>query len=103
MRKELLLCQCGDPAHQLIIFFDEETHQVYVSFHLSPKRNIFKRLWNAFKYVFLKQRSIYGDFDEVVLTEEHVDKLQDVVNHLKQYNNKETKIPLIMIQSKYKS
>ena len=44
MTEELLLCQCGDPAHQLIMFYDDdvEAPAVYVSVHLSPEPNFFQ-------------------------------------------------------------
>ena len=90
---ELLICQCGDPSHQMIISYDEggdenekivkELEMVYVSIHLTPEPNFFKRLWYGIKYIFSRQRSVYGDFDEVILRPEDADKLQNVVNHLK--------------------
>ena len=57
MTEELLLCQCSDPEHQLIMFYDDdiEAPAVYVSIHLSPERNFFKRLWNGLKYIFRMQ------------------------------------------------
>lgn len=94
---ELLICQCGDPSHQMIISYDEgideneviakELEMVYVSIHLVPEPNFFKRLWNGIKYVFSRQRSIYGDFDEIILRPEDADKLQKVVDHLKRIRN----------------
>lgn len=90
---ELLICQCGDPSHQLIFSYDNgvdenkkiinELEMVYVSVHLTREPNFFKRLWYGIRYIFSKYRSIYGDFDEVVLRPEDADKLQKVVNFLK--------------------
>lgn len=95
--QELLICQCGDPAHQLIFSYDEgvdengkiakELEMVYVSVHLVPESNFFKRLWRGIKYVFLRQRSIYGDFDEIILRPEDADKLQKVVEYLRKIQN----------------
>lgn len=84
MTEELLLCQCGDPDHQLIVFSDvqDEIPTVYVSIHLVPERNFFKRLWRGLKYVFFNKRSIYGDFDEIILRPSDAWKLQNVVNEL---------------------
>ena len=84
MREEILVCQCGDPAHQLIIFYDDDPTypSVYVSVHLTPERNFFKRLWRGIKYIFSNKRSIYGDFDEIVLKPEDASKLQDAVDVL---------------------
>lgn len=92
MTEELLLCQCGDPAHQLIIYYDNdpESPAVYVSVHLSPERNFFKRLWRGIKYIFFNQRSIYGDFDEIILRPSDVDKLQKAVDVLDNLNDKVT-------------
>ena len=85
MHEELLLCQCGDPAHQLIMFYDDTPHApcVYVSVHLTPERNFFKRLWRGLQYIFCNKRSIYGDFDEIVLRPEDAYKLQDAVDILR--------------------
>ena len=87
MIEELLLCQCGDPAHQLIIFYDDaENPAVYVSVHLVREKNFFKRLWRGLKYIFSNKRSIYGDFDEIILRPEDADKLQRAVNLLQETN-----------------
>ena len=97
MDKELLLCQCGDPNHQLIIFYDNDTENpnVYVSVHLVPETNFFKRLWRGLKYIFSNKRSIYGDFDEIILRPDDADKLQKAVDLLNSFNkNKETVVPL---------
>ena len=85
MNEELLLCQCGDPAHQLILFYDDTPHNpsVYVSVHLSKKRNFFKRLLFGLRYIFCNRRSTYGDFDEVILRPEDADKLQKAVDCLR--------------------
>lgn len=98
MDKELLLCQCGDPNHQLIIFYDNdiENPAVYVSVHLVPETNFFKRIWRGLKYIFSNKRSIYGDFDEIILRPEDADKLQKAVDLLASINkNKEIIVPFI--------
>lgn len=97
---ELLICQCGDPAHQLIFSYDKgvdenkrlvkELEMVYVSVHLIRETNFFKRLWNGLKYIFSNKRSIYGDFDEVILRPEDADKLQKVVDYLNHIKNDKT-------------
>lgn len=96
MQEELLICKCGDPAHQLIVFYDNNPNdkQVYVTVHLSPKQKFFKRLKSGLKYIFGRKRSIYGDFDEIILRPEDAGKLQKVVDYL---NEDETKvIPIFM-------
>lgn len=97
MTEELLLCQCGDPAHQLIMFYDDdvEAPAVYVSVHLSPEPNFFKRLWRGIKYIFFNKRSIYGDFDEIILRPSDAEKLQRAVDLLEGMN-KNIEIPLFV-------
>lgn len=97
MTEELLLCQCGDPAHQLIMFYDDdvEAPAVYVSVHLSPEPNFFKRLWRGIKYIFFNKRSIYGDFDEIILRPSDAEKLQRAVDLLEGMN-KNIEIPMFI-------
>jgi hypothetical protein len=85
--QELFVCDCGDPSHQFIISADAESsddHYVYVSVHLNRDHNIFKRMWTALKYIF-GRRSIFGDFDEVIINPKDADRLQKVVDFLKKH------------------
>ena len=86
--EELFICECGDPSHQFIIAADPDTKEggpyVFISVHLNREHNIFKRIWTASKYVF-GRRSIYGDFDEVIIDPNDADKLQKVVDFLKRH------------------
>jgi hypothetical protein len=97
MTEELLLCQCGDPAHQLIMFYDDdvEAPAVYVSVHLTPEPNFFKRLWRGIKYIFFNKRSIYGDFDEIILRPSDAEKLQRAADLLEGMN-KNIEIPVFI-------
>jgi hypothetical protein len=85
MIEDILICQCGDPSHQLVFRYDDTPLQecVYVSVHLTPVKNIFKRLWYALKYVFSSKRCIYGDFDEIILRPDDACKIENVLNFLK--------------------
>ena len=83
--EELFICECGDPSHQFIISADKETTEgpcAFISVHLNREHNIFKRIWYAIKYVF-GARSIYGDFDEIIINPNDADRLQKVVDFLK--------------------
>lgn len=86
-KQDLLICACNSVEHQLIISYSEdEEHnykEVYCSIHLKPEHNIFKRIWKAINYI-LGHRSIYGDFDEFIFKPKDADKLQAIVNYLKQ-------------------
>ena len=85
---ELFICQCGDPSHQFIISTDNDTSSasIFISVHLSRESNIFKRIWYAFRYVFGK-RSIYGDFDEIIINPADAGRLQKIVDFLKEHQH----------------
>lgn len=84
MEHELFICQCHNTEHQLIFsyFPDEEEGDVYVSVHLTPEYNIWRRIWMAIKYIF-GYKCCYGHFDEFIFKSSDADKLQKVVNFLK--------------------
>lgn len=105
MEQELLVCQCGDVSHQLIINYDDtpEAPAVYVSVHLSPETNFFKRLWRGLKYIFSNKRSKYGDFDEILLRPEDAYKLEYAVNLLKSVDKPVVEYPLFMNQEQIPS
>lgn len=66
----------------MVIGYNLDNHEdVFLSVHLVREPNIFKRIWLAMKYIF-GMRSIYGDFDEILLSPLDAPKLQKVVDHL---------------------
>lgn len=82
---ELFICKCNNTEHQLIFSYfpnDVEDRNVYVSVHLSPEYNIWKRLWFAIKYIF-GYKCRYGHFDEFIFNNKDAEKLQKVVDYLK--------------------
>lgn len=78
----VFICKCCNTEHQLIFSYFTDEKEVYVSVHLIPEYRIFRRIWNAIKYIF-GHRSIYGHFDEFIFKPEDADKLQSIVNFLK--------------------
>lgn len=81
---ELFVCQCSSVEHQVIFSYDEddEDKDVYVSVHLVPEWNIWKRIKMAIKYIF-GYRCRYGHFEEFIFNKKDADKLQEIVNYLK--------------------
>lgn len=76
MEKKVLFCTCNHVEHQIILIKDKEDDEVYFTYHLSQKGNIFKRIITAVKYVF-GFRSKFGDFGEVILDRKTQDELID--------------------------
>lgn len=79
---ELFICQCHNTEHQLIISYDKDWEDVFLSVHLIPENNIFKRIWTGIKYIF-GHRSRYGHFDEFIFKKSDATRLQKVVDYLK--------------------
>ncbi len=80
---DVFICQCYNTEHQLIFSYNKDWEKVFVSVHLSPEYKIWKRIWFAIKYMF-GYRCKYGHFDEFIFNKDDADKLQKVVNFLKE-------------------
>jgi hypothetical protein len=80
---DLLICECENIEHQIIFsyFEDDDIKEVYMSIHLIPEHNIFKRIWKAIKYVF-GYRCEYGHFDEMILKKSDAKKLLNILKYL---------------------
>ena len=77
MEHELFVCSCGDLEHQMVVSYFDDEPELYVSTHLR-KYGLLRRLWIAIQYVFGKQ-SIYGAFEECVLEEKDVVRLNELL------------------------
>jgi len=62
----LYVCQCHSMQHHFVVSADADN--AFIEIHLSPK-SLGTRILRAIAYVFGK-RSVYGDYEEVVLTPE---------------------------------
>ena len=83
-QRETLICQCCSMEHQFSFVWwkDEDLDgEVYMEVHLTPF-SFWKRLKNGIKYIF-GYRSMYGDFDDIILRKEDVHKIERVVEFLK--------------------
>jgi hypothetical protein len=88
-KKEILICGCHSTDHQLIILYGEDNtddgHKLpmcYFHIHLN-KRPFWERVKYGIKYIF-GYKCNYGAFDEFIFNPNDADKLQDLVNHLKE-------------------
>ncbi len=66
MKRTLYICPCGSMQHIFVVSADQD--DMFIEIHLSPF-TFWERVRNAIRYVFGK-RSIYGDFEEILLTPE---------------------------------
>ena len=81
MNEDLLICECEDVDHSMVVRWDDDDEFVYVNIHLKPLP-FFERLENAINYL-LGKRSRYGDFDEFILRAEDLPKVEKIVEFLK--------------------
>ncbi len=82
-KQYLFICNCNNVEHQLIFSYWENEKVVYCNVHLKPERNVFKRIWRALQYI-VGHRSVYGDFDEFIFNTKDAERLQKIVDFLKQ-------------------
>lgn len=88
--KDILLCECNSDEHQIIIHYNEEEFEngqrynvCYAHIHLTTYKSFWKRLIYGIKYVF-GYKSKYGAWDEFMFNPEDANKLQELVNYLKE-------------------
>lgn len=80
MQNELLLCDCNDVNHCLVLTVDEwegEVPMFTVHAKLSPEKSFWKRIVIALKYV-MGTSSNYG-FIEIVLNDKSAKQLENFV------------------------
>lgn len=62
MEREIIICECHNPEHQLLFtFFEDEPDTIYTEIHLAP-RPFWTRVRKAIQYIF-GRRSKYGAWD----------------------------------------
>lgn len=90
--KEILICECHSTDHQLIILYGEgdadNGHKYPMSYfhiHLN-KKPFWQRVRYGIKYIF-GYRCNYGAFDEFIFNPEDADKLEKLVNYLRNEKN----------------
>ena len=92
MKEHFIKCDCGDPHHQMILYWDDETPDkgnvrgVHAEIHLT-KFSFWERLKVAIKYIFGKQ-SIYGAFDEIIIPVSKWREFQEMVDFMKECDEK---------------
>ena len=92
MKEHFIKCDCGDPHHQVILNWDEETPDkgdvwgVWATIYLN-KFNFWKRLKIAILYLFGKQ-CIYGAFDEIIIPVSKWKEFQEMVDFMKECDEK---------------
>lgn len=74
IENELILCECGNPEHQIIMSkYHDNDPEIFFCVHLT-KQPLFRRLGIAIKYI-LGYRSKHGPFVEMVLMPEQQEQI----------------------------
>ena len=64
MKRTLFICRCGSLQHSFVVAADDD--DLFMEIHLSPLP-FWRRVKNAARYI-LGKRSLYGDFEEILLS-----------------------------------
>lgn len=78
MNNELFVCRCGSIHHQFILSYDDVDEILYVTVHLNSL-SFWQRLVHGICYIF-GRKSIYGDFEEVLLDKIQIEELSNKLN-----------------------
>lgn len=77
MESELIRCECSSMEHIVIFSYDADYNHIILSVHLSPKPLWQRILWGI-RYI-LGYRSVFGDFDEVLIGREEISRMYKLV------------------------
>lgn len=75
-------CECDQNDHTVRLTLDEVDGDVWLEVHLSKCDSIFKRAWNAIKYVFGLDVT-YGHFDVTLIKEEDLTPIINLLTESK--------------------
>jgi hypothetical protein len=78
--QKVCVCECSSLEHQVSFVYDNEDKVLYVRPRLCTSKNFFQRVVAAIKYVF-GYTSKYGEWDEIVITNEDLVDIQQMLNH----------------------
>ena len=86
LNKELIICDCGSVEHQIIFMWfddndDNDDKEVFAQVHLTTNKTFWKRIISGVRYIF-GYKSRFGNFDEIILTNDHVEGLKNVIKKL---------------------
>lgn len=92
---DILICECHNTEHQIVVNYSEDESPngvkyptVYIHIHLN-KRTFWKRLQYGLKYIF-GYKCRYGAFDEFLINPNDKNKIEEIVDYLKQNENEKT-------------
>lgn len=88
---EYFECDCGSPEHSIKFIYDtqDEIPDLYIVVNLINYRNFWKRLVLGIKYIF-GITSKYGYFNEFILRQEDISKLNQLCQKFQKDLNSET-------------
>lgn len=89
MKTKMFRCDCQTNDHHFLFTEDDEDKYIYLSSHLSP-RPFFERITLAIKYIF-GFRSRFGDYSEVILSENEWQELRKCLNEFDERLNGEVR------------
>jgi hypothetical protein len=72
-------CQCSDFNHTVRFTLDPDDGEVWIDVRLNYCDPLWKRVWNAVRYVF-KRPVAYGHYDVTMLREEDFGRLHQMLN-----------------------
>lgn len=78
-------CKCHSDEHTIKFSYDEEDNELYLSVFLNQYRNLFKRIWVAFRYV-MGYKCRYGNWDCTLFKDEDIKSLLKLIREVENAN-----------------
>ena len=86
IKTEYFGCACFSDEHLLIFNYDPDEGDLWVDVHLTNDP-WYERVWAAVKHIF-GYKCKYGCFDTWLLNSEHVDRMIEMLQKKKEFENK---------------
>ena len=81
MTAEFFECACHSDEHTLTFRYVPEYNELYTSVFLNQRRNVFKRVWIALKFVF-GYKCKYGHWDCFYMRLDDAERLKALLDRL---------------------
>ena len=79
-----ILCSCHTPEHMLLLNFNKEDQEIYLSYHLCSLP-FWERLITGIKYIF-GYRSKYGEYGEFIISKYNYKQFKTIIDFFENEN-----------------
>lgn len=88
---EYMECRCMSTEHLIKFYLDTDEADICLDVHLATRLPWYRRFWRGITYT-LGYKSKYGDFDNMIMKEEDINRLIDLLAYYKKIKQKKEEV-----------